>query len=220
MRKGLGHRHILLGVLLPWYNTFRRQFDWVIHPQGKAGNIHLNAAFRQPLPWHLACYWHTPTLKSMSSEVNIDHQVVVLQPARNKASESSMRLYIDLPAGNSALQDYYGKVLQSTKDLKTSACTAAGKPHPLLRSLMAQLPEEVQSRFYGCGLPVPLGIQGLRLLDLGSGSGRDCYLSAALVGEAGSVTGIDMTEEQLQVSWLCHNVCQCWTRRRCAYKWT
>ena len=114
-----------------------------------------------------------------------------------------MHFFIGLSAASAVLQEYYGKVLQGTKDLKTSACTAAGKPHPLLRSLMARLPEEVQSRFYGCGVPVPLGIQGLRVLDLGSGSGRDCYLSAALVGEAGSVTGIDMTEEQLQVSWLC-----------------
>ena len=115
-----------------------------------------------------------------------------------------MYSFIDLSAASAVLQDYYGKVLQSTKDLKTSACIAAGKPHPLLRGLMARLPEEVQSRFYGCGVPVPLGIEGLRVLDLGSGSGRDCYLSAALVGEVGFVTGIDMTEEQLQVSCRCH----------------
>ena len=40
---------------------------------------------------------------------------------------------------------------------------------------------------------------GLRVLDLGSGSGRDCYVCAALVGEQGSVIGVDMTEEQIQV---------------------
>ena len=103
------------------------------------------------------------------------------------------------PTGNAGMQEYYGKVLQSSKDLKTSACTAAGRPYPLLRRLMGAIPEEVLSRFYGCGAPVPLGIQGLQVLDLGSGSGRDCYLCAALVGEGGFVTGIDMTEEQLQV---------------------
>lgn len=37
------------------------------------------------------------------------------------------------------------------------------------------------------------------MLDLGSGSGRDCYLCSALVGEKGEVIGIDMTEEQLEV---------------------
>jgi ubiquinone/menaquinone biosynthesis C-methylase UbiE len=54
-------------------------------------------------------------------------------------------------------------------------------------------------RFYGCGAPVPLGIEGLRVLDLGSGSGRDCYLAAAFVGPKGHVVGIDMTPEQLAV---------------------
>lgn len=39
----------------------------------------------------------------------------------------------------------------------------------------------------------------MQVLDLGSGSGRDCYLCSALVGEEGRVIGIDMTEEQLQV---------------------
>ena len=42
-------------------------------------------------------------------------------------------------------------------------------------------------------------LTGLRVLDLGSGSGRDCYVCAALVGEQGSVIGVDMTEEQIQV---------------------
>ena len=44
------------------------------------------------------------------------------------------------------------------------------------------------------------GIQGLHILDLGSGSGRDCYAAAAMVWEAGCVTGLDMTVEQLQAS--------------------
>lgn len=53
---------------------------------------------------------------------------------------------------------------------------------------------------FSCGAPLPLGIAGLRVLDLGCGSGRDCYAAAALVGEKGSVTGVDMTPEQLAVA--------------------
>ncbi len=55
-------------------------------------------------------------------------------------------------------------------------------------------------RYYGCGSPFLTGVEGLTVLDLGSGSGRDCYVVAAMVGEAGHVIGIDMTEEQLDVA--------------------
>lgn len=98
------------------------------------------------------------------------------------------------------VQDYYGKVLATSKDLKTSACTAGGAPPAKIIELMKNVPQEVLGKFYGCGAPLPLGIDGLRALDLGSGSGRDCYICSALVGESGSVVGVDMTEEQLDVS--------------------
>lgn len=52
-------------------------------------------------------------------------------------------------------------------------------------------------RYYGCGLVVPESLEGCKILDLGSGSGRDCYMLSQLVGEKGHVTGIDMTEEQV-----------------------
>lgn len=99
-----------------------------------------------------------------------------------------------------SVQTYYGKVLETSKDLKTSACTAAGKPHPEIIKIMKQIPREIMEKFYGCGAPLPLGIDGLRVLDLGSGSGRDCYICSKLVGEKGTVTGIDMTDEQLSIA--------------------
>ncbi|KAJ1645343.1 hypothetical protein J3B02_002156 [Coemansia erecta] len=100
----------------------------------------------------------------------------------------------------SSVQDYYGKVLESSSDLKTNACTAGTKPTPYLCKIISTIPKAVNDKFYGCGNPIPLGIQGLDLLDLGSGSGRDCYLAASLVGPRGSVTGVDMTDEQLQTA--------------------
>lgn len=36
------------------------------------------------------------------------------------------------------------------------------------------------SHYYGCGLVVPPLLEGLRVLDLGCGSGRDVYLLAQL----------------------------------------
>eukprot|EP01127_Copromyxa_protea_P023698 TRINITY_DN897_c0_g1_i2.p1 TRINITY_DN897_c0_g1~~TRINITY_DN897_c0_g1_i2.p1 ORF type:complete len:284 (-),score=57.86 TRINITY_DN897_c0_g1_i2:37-888(-) len=40
----------------------------------------------------------------------------------------------------------------------------------------------------------------MRILDLGSGSGRDCFILSKLVGESGSVVGVDMTDEQLAIA--------------------
>ena len=105
-----------------------------------------------------------------------------------------------------SVQDYYGKVLATSKDLKTSACTASGRPHPQIIDIMRKIPAEVMDKFYGCGAPLPLGVDGLKVLDLGSGSGRDAYVCAALVGEQGQVTGIDMTQEQIQVFVLSQNL--------------
>ncbi|CAD7701699.1 unnamed protein product [Ostreobium quekettii] len=98
------------------------------------------------------------------------------------------------------VEEYYGKILATSKDLKTNACCAAGRPGARLAQLMSAVPAEIMEKFYGCGAPLPLGIDGKRVLDLGSGSGRDCYVAAALVGASGRVTGIDMTEEQLDVA--------------------
>ena len=40
--------------------------------------------------------------------------------------------------------------------------------------------------------------QGEKVLDLGSGSGMDTFITALKVGKTGQVTGIDMTDEQLE----------------------
>ena len=99
-----------------------------------------------------------------------------------------------------AVKDYYGKTLQSSQDLKTDACCTVDDIPDHLKSLIAKIHPEVASRYYGCGLVVPEEMLGLRVLDLGCGSGQDCYLLSALVGENGSVVGVDMTEQQLAVA--------------------
>tara|TARA_Y100000031_G_C8168917_1_gene360769 strand:+ start:330 stop:581 length:252 start_codon:yes stop_codon:yes gene_type:complete len=61
-----------------------------------------------------------------------------------------------------------------------------------LKKALKNVHEEVKSCYYGCGLVVPQVLEGTRILDLGSGSGRDCYILSQLVGESGFVLGIDM----------------------------
>jgi arsenite methyltransferase len=95
---------------------------------------------------------------------------------------------------------YYGRVLAATADLKTSACCAGDVAPPHLRQLIADVHPEVRERFYGCGLPLPPALDGCTVLDLGCGTGRDCYVLSRLVGERGQVIGVDMTREQLAVA--------------------
>ncbi|MFK7946565.1 MAG: methyltransferase domain-containing protein [Saprospiraceae bacterium] len=98
------------------------------------------------------------------------------------------------------VQEYYGTELQTSEDLKTNACCTLTKPPKHILKALKNVHEEVQSKYYGCGLTIPSAIEGLKILDLGSGSGRDCYIAGQLVGENGSVIGVDMTDEQLNVA--------------------
>lgn len=99
-----------------------------------------------------------------------------------------------------AVKEYYGKVLQHSNDLKTDACCTDSSIPGYVKKAMANVSDEVSARYYGCGLVMPQQLKGMRILDLGSGSGRDCYVLAQLVGEEGFVVGVDMTDEQLDVA--------------------
>lgn len=55
---------------------------------------------------------------------------------------------------------HFAQVLSTSKDLKTSACTASGRPHAKLLEIFKKIPTEVMEKFYGCGAPLPLGIAG------------------------------------------------------------
>lgn len=98
------------------------------------------------------------------------------------------------------VKEYYGKVLQKSEDLQTNACCTGADMPDFLKPIMSKLHDEVVTRYYGCGLVLPEQLEGTRILDLGSGSGRDVYALSALVGETGEVVGVDMTEEQLEVA--------------------
>ena len=101
---------------------------------------------------------------------------------------------------NESVQNYYGQVLKSSQDLKTSACCTLDEMPNYLKALLSDLHPEIVARYYGCGTPLPPLLEGCTVLDLGCGTGRDCYLLSRLVGESGHVIGIDMTEEQLAVA--------------------
>lgn len=99
-----------------------------------------------------------------------------------------------------AVQKYYGETLTSSQDLQTNACcTDAALPH-FVKPLLARVHAEVKARYYGCGLVLPELLEGLTILDLGCGAGRDVYVLSQLAGEKGQVIGVDMTEAQLAIA--------------------
>lgn len=110
-------------------------------------------------------------------------------------------------------RSYYGEVLTGSGDLKTNACTTADMPSKRIRTALANVHPDVKARYYGCGLVAPEAIEGMRILDLGSGSGQDAYLLAQLVGEHGSIVGVDATPAQLEVA----NAHLDWHRERFGY---
>jgi len=62
------------------------------------------------------------------------------------------------------------------------------------------IPQEVIERDYGCGDPSRYLHEGETVLDLGSGTGKICFIAAQIVGRNGKVIGVDMTDEMLEVA--------------------
>lgn len=99
-----------------------------------------------------------------------------------------------------AIRNYYGKVLTGKKDLKTNACCGTDSFPAHLREIVKTIHPEIIEKCYGCGSPIPSALEGLTVLDLGCGTGRDSYILSKLVGPQGEVIGVDMTDEQLEVA--------------------
>ena len=68
------------------------------------------------------------------------------------------------------------------------------------QALLKVIPQEVIERDYGCGDPSKFLRQGETVLDLGSGTGKICFIAAQVVGANGKVIGVDMTDEMLEVA--------------------
>lgn len=65
---------------------------------------------------------------------------------------------------------------------------------------LSVIPEEIMERDYGCGDPTTFLREGDRVLDLGSGGGKVCFVAAQIVGPGGSVLGVDANDEMLALA--------------------
>merc|ERR1719401_2009670 len=80
-----------------------------------------------------------------------------------------------------SVKEYYSKHLKTSADLQTNACCTAAAPPEHIKKALAQIHDEVIMKYYGCGLCLPDDLEGLSVLDLGCGAGRDVYIASQLV---------------------------------------
>jgi SAM-dependent methyltransferase len=92
-----------------------------------------------------------------------------------------------------AVRDRYARAARSRE---TALCCNTKYPEEYLSAI----PEEILQVDYGCGDPTPFAREGDVVLDLGSGSGKLCYMLAQVVGPSGRVVGVDCNEEMLALA--------------------
>ena len=114
------------------------------------------------------------------------------------------------------VKERYGEIARQNqeKDKATiSCCGDVIDPIDLIKpqtqtALMGYSEEEIASvpegvvMGLGCGNPQAIADlkPGEVVLDLGSGSGFDCFLAARRVGEQGEVIGVDMTPDMIRLA--------------------
>ena len=74
---------------------------------------------------------------------------------------------------HSSVETYYGDTLKESADLLTNACCTAARPAPQIAKAISNIHPDVIKKYYGCGFCVPDEVEGMTILDLGCGAGRD-----------------------------------------------
>jgi arsenite methyltransferase len=85
---------------------------------------------------------------------------------------------------------------EAAKNVERELCCPVSYDPKLLEAI----PEEVLACDYGCGDPTRYLKPGDTVLDLGSGSGKICFLASQIVGLTGKVFGVDMNDEMLDIA--------------------
>lgn len=93
-------------------------------------------------------------------------------------------------------QEILARYQEGARERQPSLCC----PTEYEQDYLAIIPEEIIAKDYGCGDPTRYVKAGETVLDLGSGSGKNCYIIAQKVGASGKVIGIDFNDEMLSLA--------------------
>lgn len=92
-----------------------------------------------------------------------------------------------------AVRERYSAASQATE---ASLCCPVNYESHYLKVL----PDEIVQRDYGCGNPSEHVCAGDAVLDLGAGGGKICFIASQIVGRDGSVIGVDMNDDMLDLA--------------------
>jgi arsenite methyltransferase len=97
------------------------------------------------------------------------------------------------PSAESATRERYAAAAQAPE---AALCCPVNYDPKYLKII----PQEVIEKDYGCGDPSSYLNAGETVLDLGSGTGKICFIASQVVGPTGAVIGVDMTDDMLEVA--------------------
>src|ERR687892_2239138 len=111
---------------------------------------------------------------------------------REKPRENTdpVELRVDFEA---AVLQRYGR---AAREPESSLCV----PVFYESALLEVIPAEILEKDYGCGDPSRFVKAGETVLDLGSGSGKACYIISQIVGAKGKVIGVDFNPPMLELA--------------------
>src|SRR5215475_13479474 len=96
--------------------------------------------------------------------------------------------------------DYETAVLQRYGNAAQEVQSCLCLPVSYDRALLKIIPDEIIEKDYGCGDPSRYIREGETVLDLGSGSGKDCYIVSQIVGANGKVIGVDFNPPMIELA--------------------
>ena len=97
-------------------------------------------------------------------------------------------------------RDFEAAVLHRYAAAARSVESCLCLPVEYARELLKVIPQEIIDKDYGCGDSTRYVHEGETVLDLGSGSGKACYIISQIVGAKGKVIGVDFNPLMLELA--------------------